>query len=138
MAAPASPLAFSPKPRANPPATIQITLQSTDCRSFPVITPVMANTPIGISATVFASTPVILSNSHMSTVTPKVMDTTFIRQPWCTVPFISSSIVFLENGNSFLRSSHPTNSSISESGSIKAIHCPNPIPRFSPAGLLRA
>ena len=64
IAASARPESLSPRPRAKPPATIQITLQLIDCRSFAVITPVSANTPKGIMATVLESMPVTLSSTQ--------------------------------------------------------------------------
>ena len=81
IAAVARPEPFMPKPRANPPATIQMTDQLICCKSLAVITPVTAKTAIGISATVLASTPVTLSRSHIRIVTAKVMHTTHMRHP---------------------------------------------------------
>ena len=86
IAASARPESLSPRPRAKPPATIQITLQLIDCRSFAVITPVSANTPNGIMATVLESMPVTLSSTQNKTVTINVTATTTVRQLCFTSP----------------------------------------------------
>ena len=99
MATSANPELFIPKPKAKPPATIQMTLQSICCKSFAEITPVMANTPIGIMATVLVLMPVIFSGIiQRRMVIMKVAITIYMRQPLCTSPSMLSSIVFLLNG----------------------------------------
>lgn len=75
MAASASPELFRPRPSAKPPATIQMTLQSMSAKSLRVMTPVRAKMPIGTSATVLESMPVmsadlgliIIDEEHEST-----------------------------------------------------------------------
>ena len=82
MAASANPEAFIPIPIAKPPATIQMTLQFIFCRSFDVITPVRANIPIGIIATVLVSIPVMLFGIIQSKmVMMNVAITTHMRHP---------------------------------------------------------
>ena len=83
MALSANPVPFIPNPKANPPATIQMTLQLISCRSLPVLTPVTAKKTIGIMATVFESIPVIsLGINHKRMVRINVPDTTHILHPF--------------------------------------------------------
>ena len=91
----ARPVPFIALPRAKPPATIQITDQSISCRSFAVMTLVMANTAIGSMATVFALMPNrFLPATHRKIVRIKVAATTTVRQLCETSPLMSSCIVF--------------------------------------------
>ena len=90
----ASPVPFMAKPRANPPATIQITPQSMSCKSFAVITPVKAKIAIGNMATVLALTPNCLPQTHMMIVNKKVSATTQVRQFHSPPPSILISMVF--------------------------------------------
>ena len=76
-----------------------MTLQFISCKSFAVITPVTAKTPMGTIATVLESIPVIsFGMTHSRMVTMKVAHTTHIRQPRCTSPVMWRSIVFFVKG----------------------------------------
>ena len=79
-AASASPVPFIARPRAKPPATIQITDQSMSFRSLAVMTPVKAKTAIGSIATVLALTPSCLPHTQRTMVRMKVAATTAVRQ----------------------------------------------------------
>jgi hypothetical protein len=70
----ARPVALRPTPRAKPPATSQSTSQLIAFKSFLVITPVRANTAIGIMAIALSLMPwTPLPVTHKSTHTTKVM-----------------------------------------------------------------
>ena len=90
----AKPVPFIAKPRAKPPATIQMTPQSICCRSFAEMTPEKANTAMGSMATVLALMPICLPKIHNTIVTKNVAPTTTERQLCFTSPSICSSMVF--------------------------------------------
>ena len=91
MAFSASPVSFIALPKANPPATIQMTDQSISCKSLALITPVKANTAMGSMATVLAFTPnQSLPFTHKKMVRMKVTATTMVRQLCDTCPLISN------------------------------------------------
>ena len=133
----ASPDSLRANPSAKPPATIHITLQLISSRSRALITPVNANTTIGIMATVLEPTPVQRSQIQSNTVTMNVPATTMVRQLCCTSPSISSCMVFFLNGKKVLSRNQPISNSTTVSGSIYIIHSPNPMPRLRPVGELR-
>lgn len=76
----ANPVPFMARPKAKPPATIQMTAQSISFRSSAVSTPVNANTAIGNMATVLALIPkYFLPNTQSTMVRMKVAATTMVR-----------------------------------------------------------
>ena len=139
MARSAKPEPFMPRPKANPPATIQMTLQLISCKSLPVMTPVMAKIPIGTMATVLESMPVILPGmSQRRMVRMNVPLTTHMRHPLCMCPLISNSMVFCVKGKNFKMMRHEMNIRTMTSGNMSIIQLPKLIPMFNPSGLLRA
>ena len=76
----AKPVPFMARPRAKPPATIQMTAQSISFRSLAVTTPVKAKTAIGSIATVLALTPSCLPHTQRRMVRKNVAPTTIVRQ----------------------------------------------------------
>ena len=88
-------------------------------------------------ATVLASMPVTLSSIQSTMVSTKVISVTIVRQFFSTLPSITRFIVFCLNGNMRFNRIHEIKSSINTNGSMNDIHCPKPIPRLSPSGLLR-
>ena len=101
------------------------------------MTPVAANTAIGIIATVLAFTPVTLSSNQKRIVTMKVTITTVVRQLCWILPSIFSSIVFFLNGKKRKSNHQPMMSRISVIGTIYNIHSPKPMLRFMPSGSFR-
>ena len=118
----AKPEAFKPKPRAKPPATIQMTLQLICSKSRLLITPVRAKTQNGIRATVLALIPVKRSDSQSRMVTMNVTTTTHEWKPFSIPPSIFSSTVFWVKGKNFSSKRQLMNSSTTTSGNMNIIH----------------
>ena len=99
-----------------------MTDQLISSRSYFVMMPAIAKTAKGISATVYVLMPVTVSIIHRRMVTTRVTITRVVRRPRFISPSIWSSMVFWENGNTFLRIIQAIRIRTITSGTMNSIH----------------